>query len=254
MRTLVVTAVTAERDAAVSRLGQATNLPDLPHDAVAAGEVIAVAGGVGPVAAAVATTRMLSALDRADYPVELVISAGIGGGFAGVASIGDVVVSRRVAFADLGAATDEGFLDLSGLGLAGGAPLASPGAARVAAALTAAGLRPITGTILTLATMTGTDTRAAALAKLHPDGVAEAMEGYGVAWAASEHGLPWVEVRAVSNLIGRRDRSSWDIPAAFTALGAAIAAVGIAESRFADHAAEAEPAAESAQRRAEGRR
>jgi futalosine hydrolase len=48
------------------------------------------------------------------------------------------------------------------------------------------------------------------------------MEGYGVAWAATEEGVPWAEVRAISNLIGRRDRSAWDIPAAFAALGKAI--------------------------------
>jgi futalosine hydrolase len=173
----------------------------------------------------VATSRLITALQRAGVPIELVVSAGIAGGFAGRAAVGDVVVASAVAFADLGATTDDGFLDLTGLGLTGGAPLTSPRAAEVGAALGAAGLRPGTGTILTLATMTGTDARAAALADANPGAVAEAMEGYGVAWAATEHGLPWAEVRAVSNLIGRRDRSAWDLPAAFGALGAAVAAL-----------------------------
>jgi len=217
---LVVTAVDAERDAAVRRLGPVTELPHLPYGAVAAGNVIAAAGGVGPIAAAVAVTRLLAALD---HPVESVVSAGIAGGFAGRAGIGDVVVARNVVFADLGAATDDGFLDLGGLGLAGGAPLTSPGADAVIAALD--GLNPLVGDVLTLATMTGTDSRASDLAAAHPDAVAEAMEGYGVAWAAVEHGVPWVEVRAISNLIGRRDRSAWNIPAAFEALASAVAAL-----------------------------
>jgi futalosine hydrolase len=232
---LVVTAVAAERDAAVRRLGPSEPRPDLPYDAVAAGNVIAAAGGVGPVAAAVAVARLLAALDRAGTPASLVVSAGIAGGFAGRARIGDAVIARNAVFADLGAATDDGFLDLAGLGLAGGAPLASPvtldglPTGNVLRGLVTGDVRTldglVTGDVLTLATMTGTDAGAAALAAAHPAAVAEAMEGYGVAWAAAEHGVPWAEVRAISNLIGRRDRSGWDIPAAFESLGAAVATV-----------------------------
>lgn len=225
MRALIVSAVAAERDAAVRRLGPSSPQPDLPYDAVSAGDVVAAVGGVGPVAAAVATSRLLAALERGAGPVDLVISAGIAGGFPGRADIGDVLVADRVVFADLGAATDEGFLDLAALGLSGGAPLASPHAGRLRALLATAGIAARAGTLLTLATMTGTRARGAALGSTYPDAVAEAMEGYGVAWAAVEHGSPWVEVRAVSNLIGRRDRSTWDIPGAFESLGTAMAVI-----------------------------
>jgi futalosine hydrolase len=206
---LVVTAVVAERDAALRDLGPASPA-DLPYGAVRAGDVVVAAGGVGPVAAAVATSRLLTLA-----PFHLVISAGIAGGFAGRATIGDVVAAGTSVFADLGAATADGFLGLSGLGLTGGAPLTSPVAVPPE-------LKAQVGTILTLATMTGTDVRGTALADAHPDALAEAMEGYGVAWAATEHGVPWLELRAVSNLIGRRDRSGWDIPTAFDALGRAV--------------------------------
>jgi futalosine hydrolase len=224
MRTLVVTAVAAERDAAAAALG-ATPLPELPYDAVGTDSVVvAAAGAVGPVAAAVATSRLLTALTPAGA-IDLVISAGIAGGFAGRAAIGDLVLANAVLFADLGALTDDGFADAATLGFAGGEALAPVSAGWVGRALTAAGLPVVNGTILTLATMTGTDAGAKALATAHPGAVAEAMEGYGVAWAAVEHGVPWAEVRAVSNTIGRRDRATWDIPAAFTALGKAIAAI-----------------------------
>jgi futalosine hydrolase len=225
MRVLVITAVGAERDAALRQLPGAHPVAGLPYDTVRAGEVIVAAGGVGPVAVAVATSRLLSALARTGQAVELVVSAGIAGGFRGRADVGDLVVPRLSAFADLGAGTEQGFLDLGGLGLDGGAPLASPALADVCEILAAAGLHPLVGTVLTLATMTGTEPRATELAEAYPNALAEAMEGYGVAWAAAEHGLPWAEIRAISNVIGRRDRSTWDVPAAFVTLGAAVAAL-----------------------------
>ncbi|TQS43211.1 futalosine hydrolase [Cryptosporangium phraense] len=196
MNLLVVTAVQAELDA----LG-----------------VDGLVGGVGPVAAAVSTAM---ALGSGTY--DLVLSTGLAGGFAGRAPIGSIVVADTVRWADLGADTDEGFLDLAGLGLAGGDVLASPGGRWVTDALD---LPVLTGEILTLSTMTGTDRRGAELASVHPSAVAEAMEGYGVAWAAQAAGVPWAELRAISNLVGRRDRSAWNIPLAFESLRTAVAAL-----------------------------
>jgi futalosine hydrolase len=43
----------------------------------------------------------------------------------------------------------------------------------------------------------------------------EAMEGAGAAHVAAHYGLPFLEVRAASNLVGRRDRASWDLDLAF---------------------------------------
>ena len=61
------------------------------------------------------------------------------------------------------------------------------------------------------------------LAERFPDAVAEAMEGYGVAEAAN--GRPFVELRAISNAIGPRDRSAWRLKEAFQALSTASAAL-----------------------------
>lgn len=44
------------------------------------------------------------------------------------------------------------------------------------------------------------------------------MEGYGVAEAAIQAGLPVIEIRAISNLIGPRERDKWNIPEALTQL------------------------------------
>ncbi|RQX16776.1 futalosine hydrolase, partial [Micromonospora chalcea] len=81
------------------------------------------------------------------------------------------------------------------------------------------------GTVLTVSTVTGTAASTAALAQRHPDAVAEAMEGYGVAVAAAQAGVPFAELRTVSNPIGPRDRSAWRMREAFAALTSAAAAL-----------------------------
>lgn len=211
MRILVITAVEAERDAALPG-GSPVNGP--PYPTLVSGDCfVAAVGAVGPVAAAVAASRMLTALD----PVDLIVSAGLGGGFSGRAEIGDLVVANASVLADLGAATDDGFLDVATMGFAGGSPLVPISPDLVDGA--------INGTILTFSTMTGTEELAQARAEAFPGAVAEAMEGYGVAWAAVEHGVLWAEMRAISNRIGRRDRSTWDIPAALGALQRGVKAL-----------------------------
>jgi futalosine hydrolase len=86
------------------------------------------------------------------------------------------------------------------------------------------GRRVTSGTVLSVATVTGTDQRASALsARLAP--VAEAMEGYAVGTAAAAFGVPVAEIRAVSNPVGRRDRGSWNIPVALASLRTAAGAL-----------------------------
>jgi futalosine hydrolase len=48
------------------------------------------------------------------------------------------------------------------------------------------------------------------------------MEGYGVATAAALVGVAFAEVRAISNLVGPRDRPSWRVSDALAALGTAL--------------------------------
>ncbi|MFJ6697175.1 futalosine hydrolase [Streptomyces sp. NPDC091272] len=197
MNVLVVTAVPAERDA-VTR---------------ASGGYDVIAGGVGPAAAAAATARAL-----ATAPYDLVVSAGIGGGFAGVAPVGSVVVADAIVAADLGAETAEGYVPVTGLGF--GTVEHLPPAALVRHAARAAGAA--VGTVLTVSTVTGSAARAAELRARHPHAAAEAMEGFGVAEAAALFGLPVLEIRAVSNAVGPRERDAWRIGDALTALGDAF--------------------------------
>ena len=119
MSVLVVCAVAAERYAVVRNLGPATPIEVAGLSGVtvetAAGEVQVFDGGPGPVAAALSTAALLSA--GAEY--DLVVSAGIAGGFRGRAEIGDIVLADQVIAADQGVLTDEGFRTLRDLGLPG---------------------------------------------------------------------------------------------------------------------------------------
>jgi futalosine hydrolase len=227
MTVLVVTAVEAERDAAVGNLSPSEPIEIGGYRGIcvltAAGALHAFHAGVGPVAAATTTTTLLAL--GPEY--ELVLSAGIAGGFIGRAEVGDVVWADQVIAADQGVVTEEGFLTLRELGLSGNGGYAI-GDVGYRTRLSAGSFRLLGGDVLTLSSMTGTAERAAELAVRYQGAVAEAMEGYGVVEATRRDSqrtgrdLPFAELRAISNIIGRRDRSTWNIPRAFDALAEAM--------------------------------
>ena len=186
-RTLIVTAVEAEKEAVLRGLGSRVNVDVL-------------AGGVGPIAAAAKTAEALAAVDYS-----LVISAGIGGGFAGQAEVGSVVVATMSVSADLGVETADAFLSFEELGF-GTTRFQTDGslAAPLVSAMAAAGLSVSSGPVLTVSTATGTAANAAILALRVPGAAVEAMEGYGVATAAHNRGIPFLEIRTISNQVGPR--------------------------------------------------
>lgn len=209
-RVLVMTAVAAERDAVLRGLGGDSRF------------YVQVAG-VGPVAAAVNTAKTLATATEA---YDLVISAGIAGGFPGVAEVGSLVVSSEIVAADLGAETAEGFSSLDELGFGSNRVQVEANLAeRVATVLRATGLPVAVGPMLTLATVTGTAETAKRLAARVPGAVAEGMEGYGVALAAQDLGLPVLEIRSISNPVGPRDRTAWKIKEALQALEVAFSKI-----------------------------
>ena len=203
-RVLIITAVSGEMDAVLRGLHGDTRFDVL-------------VGGVGAVVAAVTTARAL-----AKIKYSLVISAGIGGGFPGKTEVGSLVVANKIVVADLGAETLEGFQSVEELGF--GLTQIQIDASlveRVAGALIVANLTVNEGPILTVSTVTGTAARGLELAARIPSATAEAMEGYGVGVAALDQGLPVLEIRAISNMVGPRDRSAWRIKEALDVLEAA---------------------------------
>ncbi|WP_217198236.1 futalosine hydrolase [Streptomyces buecherae] len=294
MRALIVTAVPAERDAVVRGIrdagafeGVERALPGAPgyarhrlalpvtgaSDALTleALDADVLAAGVGPAASAAATGSALATATADGLPYDLVISAGIGGGFgvapaippartesagtgsAGTGSVGAgqaaarpvglalaaVVVADAIVAADLGAETPDGFAAVTDLGF--GTIRHLPPAHLVRAAAEATG--GVRGSVLTVSTVTGSAERAAELMARHPGALAEAMEGFGVAEAATAYGVPVLEIRTVSNAVGPRDRAAWRIDAALAALTAAFDALARALPRsMAENGAPTDPA------------
>ncbi|MDF2835768.1 MAG: futalosine nucleosidase, partial [Paenibacillus sp.] len=212
---LVVTAVDAERDAVLRGIADAAIASCVRFDVIAA--------GVGPAYAAASTA---AALARGEY--DLVVSAGIGGGFPGVAEIGSLVVADEIVAADLGAETADGQLTLDELGFGTSrAPVDAEWSARFYAALASAGLDTSCGPILTVSLATGRAETMELRRSLVPGAAAEGMEGYGVAVAAAGFGIACAELRAISNAVGPRDRSTWRIGDALRALENAFRAIAI---------------------------
>ncbi|MFI9646642.1 futalosine hydrolase [Streptomyces sp. NPDC052040] len=176
-----------------------------------------LAVGVGPARAAATTASALTAAALAGAPYRLVVCAGIGGGFAPDAPVGALVVADGILAADLGAESPQspgGFLPVTELGFGTVSHQPPVSLVRELAAVSGA----LTGTVLTVSTVTGSARRAAELRARHPGALAEGMEGFGVAEAAAAHGIPVVEIRAVSNPVGPRDRAAWRIGDALAAL------------------------------------
>jgi futalosine hydrolase len=203
----VATAVPPERDAVARAFPALASTPGTARPGL-------LAVGVGPARAAARTATALTRAALEGAPYDLVVSAGIAGGFAPHAPLGSLVLADEITAADLGADTADGFLPVTALGF--GVVTHHPPESLVRAAADATGAR--TGTVLTVSTVTGTATRAAALRARHPRALAEAMEGFGVAEAAAAHGVPVLELRAVSNQVGPRDRAAWRIGDALAAL------------------------------------
>ncbi|MEK5058338.1 futalosine hydrolase [Paenibacillus sp. FSL H7-0326] len=201
-RILIVTAVEAERKAIEDGL----KVPEHYH---------VIAGGAGPASAAAATAAAL-----ASDSYKLVINAGIGGGFPGRAELGDIVISTEIIQADLGSETAEGFRSVDELGFGTSRVTANPDAIQsiLSALQTSTDIPVHCGPIITVSTTTGTAQTAEELLRRIPEACAESMEGYGVAAAASYMNVPVLEIRAISNTVGPRNRDAWRIPEALQAL------------------------------------
>lgn len=228
-RVLIVTAVEPERAAVLAGLRATawSDAPTLGGDALAddsqraalikEGDQRELPGvevatvGVGPALAAATTARLLADADNAGRPYEAVICAGIAGGFVGRVEIGGLAVATESIAADLGADSPDGFIGLDELGF-GTAGKAADLADRLHKALPGA----VAGPILSVSTVTGTDAGTKAITERYPDAVAEGMEGFGVACAAGDRAFG--EIRAISNVVGPRDRAAWRIAPALAAL------------------------------------
>lgn len=177
------------------------------------GSTLWAVGGIGPAAAA-----MSAALLIAEHQPRRVILAGIAGAYPEAdLAIGTIVQAGSERFADLGYHDGEGYVDLDAMGL----PMLPLNTRSLGSRYQLKPLDPgfPAYDILTVTTITSDAVRARALYRQYR-AVAENMEGAAVALACAYHAVPCHQVRAISNLVGPRDPSSWRIAASLQALAA----------------------------------
>ncbi len=175
--------------------------------------------GVGKAAAAMALARRFL---RERPPVVLLF--GVGGAYparhrpGAVLGPGDLCVLGSDRFGDEGVLQPDGFRDLAQLGLGPVGPFAAEPelAARAAALLDAPIVRGCT-----VSTCSGTEAASGAMAA-RADADVETMEGAAVALCCAEFAVPLLQVRAISNWTGDRQRGGWDLPRALQAVQAAV--------------------------------
>ncbi len=80
-----------------------------------------------------------------------------------------------------------------------------------------------TGPFITVATVTASSGRAGDLRRQY-GALVENMEGSGAAHVAALYDIPFLEIRAMSNRVGVRDRDRWDLPLAFRRCSQAVQA------------------------------
>lgn len=193
--------------------------------------ILLCVSGMGKVNAAHTATLMLARFDP-----EALIVFGIGGAYpSSGARVGDLAIAREEIAGDEGVLTQEGFKDTEYIGIPllktatsviyTTYPASEPLMSRSLQSLVAhrkSGRSTIhVGTFVTLSTCTGAAVRARELEERY-HGLCENMEGAAVAQVAALHGIPWLEVRGISNIVEDRDMKKWDIP---QAAGAAQQAV-----------------------------
>lgn len=183
-------------------------------EAVAWGPRTRACLGVGKTAAAIGLTRALAAGD-----VGSVVAIGVAGAHrASGLALGERVLVGSDVLADEGVRTPSGFLDLPALGLGEIGPWrADEGLLALASGVLKA---PIVAAS-TVSTCSGTDALADETAARSGAAI-ETMEGAAIAAACAAHGVPWIQLRVVSNMTGDRERAGWDLARALDELGRAI--------------------------------
>ena len=176
-------------------------------------EVEILITGVGSAATSYALTRQL--LWRSP---EMVIQAGIGGSFNTAYPPETVAFINEEVFADLGTFQSGGFDDIFDLGLAGENDHPFTGRMLLNPQLDPwikYGLPFVRGA--TINCISSTNEQIDAIKnKYNP--VIESMEGAALHYACLMEHIPFIQLRAVSNFVGERDKTKWKMIEAITIL------------------------------------
>lgn len=217
MRTLIVAATAAEVAPLSAAAGiDAASTERSRSGRVAGHEVDLLITGVGMVATAIWCATALSARDYA-----LALNLGLCGTFDRAVALGTVVHVTSDRFSELGAEDGDDFSTVHDLGLLGPdePPFRDGAIVNASPPVNPALRRLATVNGITVNTVHGNEATIAAVAQRFQPQV-ESMEGAAFMYACALREIPYAQVRAVSNVVERRNRAAWQIGAAVHALNA----------------------------------
>lgn len=220
MRVLLVAATAFEIAPALARAGVAS-APTT--SAVRPGEIVETEAfdllitGIGQMQCATHISRAL--LTRMP---EMVVQAGIAGSFTERLGKGAVALVGAERLADLGAETSDGFADIVDMGLLkpDGPPF-SDGWLKAPRGCVPSGIDlPFVRSVTVNRVLSAPASIAWVRQRYDPDLVN--MEGAALFHACLLQRVPFIEIRAVSDMVGPRDTRDWDIAGAVEALDARL--------------------------------
>lgn len=208
LKALYVTSTTAEAEA----LRKAT-IFDASSGKFHAGnvEISLLLGNVGAVSTVWSLMNYLAVHGKPD----IAINGGIAGSFRLDLPPGSVVMPVTDCFADCGIEDGNEFFTLveAGLAVPGAFPFENGLLKAPENILSKAGNLIRSVNAITVNAATGSEsTRDRLFRKYSPD--IETMEGAGFFYVCKMEQLPFIAVRAVSNMVEKRDKSKWNIPLA----------------------------------------
>lgn len=169
-------------------------------------EVHMLTTGVGPIATTFALTKELCA-NRYD----LVLQAGVGGSFDKSIPLASLVKISAERYGDLGAEDHDNYLDIFSMGLIHADEHPHSGGWLVAQASPLADKIDMpSATGLTVSTVSGSE-RTIAMRMQQYGCQVESMEGAVLHYVCLQLGVPFAQVRAISNYVIPRDKSQWQM-------------------------------------------
>lgn len=193
-------------------------------------KIMHVISGIGKTNAAHAVTVLIL-----EFSPNLVINFGIGGAYPSSGlGLGDIAIADKEVYGDEGILLEDGFHTTDAIGI----PFLEKGRKKyfnefpldkkfVKKAINFfrhelhfpippslrgddRGVNIRSGTFVTVSATTGTDSRAGDLEKRF-NAICESMEGAAVAHVCAMYGVPMLELRGISNIVEKRDKSKWEI-------------------------------------------
>jgi len=234
---LIVAAVTGELEALINKLAGATPARvggrELLRGRICRQAVRLLTSGPGMAN----TVQGLTAAIEKDRP-RLILQTGCGGGFnqTGI-QIGDVAIASTEIDVQLGLEPTDydaavevlpfPVINTNGQPIFNRYPVdmaeSEKALQRLKVVLADSGMHIHHGPFITVATITATARRSELLYRQY-GGLVENMEGAGAAHVAALYGIPFLEIRSVSNRVGERDKERWDLPLAFRRCSQAVKA------------------------------